>query len=339
MILPILSSFFVFLAVGAVAVWRFQQANAHLDARLRARSTEQQAQSLALRDVPFEHRVVLPVVDGIAQRGNRRSAAGVHRADARARSSPPASRWRWSRSLRSSSSWLCCVPGTVPGRRLGGSGARCPQRSCSACSLFALLGALLPFLWLRRRARRRRLIIWRGLPDAFDLMTTCVEAGLGLDAAFQKVADKLGGPVADRVRGDAARGGDGQELAATRMRDMGERTGVPDLQIFANTIVQAEELGTSLGAALRIQAADLDGASARQHAEEEARRAPSKMVFPLVFFILPSLFVVILGPVAIELIQGLRQTRQGPGREGSGDMPGRDGRLRRRRRSLSTAAS
>ena len=86
------------------------------------------------------------------------------------------------------------------------------------------------------------------------------------------------------------------------LRDMGDRTGVGDLQTFANTIVQAEELGTSLGTTLRAQAGDMR-LHRRQRAEEEARRAPAKMVFPLVFFILPSLFVVILGPVVIELLK------------------------------------
>ena len=167
--------------------------------------------------------------------------------------------------------------------------------------LFAVLGVLLPLLWLRRRANRRKLLVWRGLPDAFDLMTTCVEAGLGLDAAFQRVADKLGGPVADEfatMLREVAMGKTRREA----LHDMGERTGVPDLQTFANTIIQTEELGTSLGSVLRIQASDMRRRR-RQHAEEEARRAPSKMVFPLVFFILPSLFVVILGPVAIELFK------------------------------------
>jgi tight adherence protein C len=158
-----------------------------------------------------------------------------------------------------------------------------------------LFGTLFPFFWLSRRVRGRQKAIWRSLPDAFDLMTTCVEAGLGLDSAFHKVSEKLRGPVAEEfaeMLREVAMG----KARRDALRDMGERTGVADLQTFANMIVQAEELGTSLGAALRAQAADMRR-HRRQRAEEEARRAPAKMVFPLVFFILPSLFIVILGPV------------------------------------------
>jgi tight adherence protein C len=299
MFLPILSSVFVFLAVGSVAVWRFQQANAQLDARLRELA-DQQAQSLALREIPFEHRVVLPVVDGIAS--------------AVVAALPPAFIARTRRTLVAAGEPMALVtffalvillavmlPGTYLIVAYAANGSALSAKVFLGVPAFALLGVIVPFLWLRRRARRRRLIIWRGLPDAFDLMTTCVEAGLGLDAAFQKVSEKLGGPVADEFA-EMLREVSMGKARRDALRDMGERTGVPDLQAFANMIVQAEELGTSLGAALRAQAGDMRRRR-RQHAEEEARRAPSKMVFPLVFFILPSLFVVILGPVAIELIK------------------------------------
>jgi tight adherence protein C len=299
MVLPIISSVFVFLAVGSVAVWRFQQANAQLDARLRTLA-DQQAQSLALREIPFEHRVVLPVVDGIAS--------------AIISALPPAFIARTRRTIVAAGEpmalvtffvfvmfMLVLLPGTYLLVAWTANGGSISAQIMLGVPLFALLGVMVPFLWLRRRARRRRLVIWRGLPDAFDLMTTCVEAGLGLDAAFQKVSEKLGGPVADEFA-EMLREVSMGKARRDALRDMGERTGVPDLQAFANTIVQAEELGTSLGAALRAQASDMRRRR-RQHAEEEARRAPSKMVFPLVFFILPSLFVVILGPVAIELIK------------------------------------
>lgn len=299
MILPILSFAFVLLAVGAAVVWRVQESTAELDARLRTLS-ERDARSLSLRDVPFEHRVVLPVIDGLA-----RGIIGVL---------PPAFVARTRKQLVIAGEPMTLItffslviflaallPVTCALIVWSAGGHSLSGRSVLLIPLFALLGALLPFLWLRRRANRRKLLVWRGLPDAFDLMTTCVEAGLGLDAAFQRVAEKLGGPVADEfamMLREVAMGKSRREA----LRDMGERTGVADLQTFANTIIQAEELGTSLGGALRVQASDMRRRR-RQHAEEEARRAPSKMVFPLVFFILPSLFVVILGPVAIELFK------------------------------------
>jgi tight adherence protein C len=169
--------------------------------------------------------------------------------------------------------------------------------------VFAGAGALLSLLWLSRQARARQLAIWKSLPDAFDLMTTCVEAGLGLDASFRLVSEKLSGPVGEEYAEMLREIGLGK-ARRDALRDMAERTGVADLQTFAHAIVQAEELGTSLATVLRAQAKQLR-TRRRQRAEEEARRAPAKMVFPLIFFILPSLFVVILGPVLIEVFEVL----------------------------------
>jgi len=299
MILPIVSIVFALLAGAVVLVWRVQTSTAELDARLRT-LTERDARSLNLRDVPFEHRVVLPVFDSLG-----RGIIGLL---------PPAFVARTRKQLVIAGEPMAVVtffslmalfvvffPGTFALIAWSASGHDLTGRQILLIPLFAVLGVLLPLLWLRRRANRRKLLVWRGLPDAFDLMTTCVEAGLGLDAAFQRVTEKLGGPVSDEfatMLREVAMGKTRREA----LHDMGERTGVPDLQTFANTIIQTEELGTSLGSVLRIQASDMRRRR-RQHAEEEARRAPSKMVFPLVFFILPSLFVVILGPVAIELFK------------------------------------
>jgi tight adherence protein C len=167
--------------------------------------------------------------------------------------------------------------------------------------LLAAMGVLLPLLWLLRRARRRQLAIWKSLPDAFDLMTTCVEAGLGLDGAFRLVSEKLSGPISAEFAEMLREIGMGK-ARRDALSDMAERTGVPDLQTFAHAIVQTEELGTSVAAVLRVQAKQIR-IRRTQRAEEEARRAPIKMIFPLVFFILPSLFVVILGPLAIEVVE------------------------------------
>ncbi len=303
MVLPVLSSVFVFLAVGSVAVWRFQQANAQLDARLRTLAN-QQAQSLALREIPFEHRVVLPVVDGIAS-----AIIGAL---------PPAFIARTRRNLIAAGEPMALVtffavvvalvmllPCTFLLLAWAAGGGLVSGKAVVGVPLFALLGVMMPFLWLRRSARRRRLVIWRSLPDAFDLMTTCVESGLGLDSTFQKVSDKLGGPVSDEFA-EMLREVTMGKTRREALVDMGERTGVADLQSFANTIVQAEELGTSLGAALRAQANDMRRRR-RQHAEEQARRTPGKMVFPLIFFILPSFFIVILGPVAIEVVKAFNR--------------------------------
>jgi tight adherence protein C len=299
MILPFLSAMFVFLAIASLAVWRLQMSTSGLDPRIRALASERDA-SLSLREVPFERRVVLPVIDSITQRVIELL--------------PPTFIARTRKHLVAAGEPMSLVGfftfvlflaalfpvayyviawGAIRGSPSGAILVFLP--------LVALLGVLLPFLWLRRTMKRRQTLVWRGLPDAFDLMTTCVEAGLGLDSAFQKVCEKMEGPVAvefSEMLREVSMGKSRRDA----LRDMGDRTGVADLQAFANMIIQAEELGTSLGTTLRAQAADMRRRR-RQRAEEEARRAPAKMVFPLVFFILPSLFVVILGPIAIELFK------------------------------------
>lgn len=163
----------------------------------------------------------------------------------------------------------------------------------------AAAGAALPYLWLNSRVRARQGAIIRSLPDAFDLITTSVEAGLGLDAALTRVAEKVTGPFALELHQTL------REIGLGRMRrdalfDLGERTGVADLISFVNAVIQAEQMGTSIGQVLRVQA-DQMRVRRRQRAEEQAHQAPVKMVFPLVLCIFPTLFIVILGPAGMTL--------------------------------------
>jgi len=166
---------------------------------------------------------------------------------------------------------------------------------------FAGAGVFLPLLWLRQRVGQRQALIIKSLPDAFDLITTCVEAGLGLDAALSRVAEKVQGPFADelsRALRDIALGRSRRDA----LRELGVRTGVPDLIQFVNAVIQAEQMGSSLGTVLRVQAVGLR-VRRRQRAEEQAYKAPVKMIFPLVLCIFPSLFIVILGPAIITIMQ------------------------------------
>jgi len=162
-----------------------------------------------------------------------------------------------------------------------------------------LVGFLLPFWIVNSRARQRQAAIIKSLPDAFDLITTCVEAGLGLDAALTRVAEKVEGPFAielSRSLRDIALGKSRRDA----LKELGERTLVPDLVQFTNAVVQAEAMGSSIGMVLRVQAEQLR-VRRRQRAEEAAYKAPVKMLFPLVLFIFPTLFIVILGPAAITI--------------------------------------
>ncbi len=161
-------------------------------------------------------------------------------------------------------------------------------------------GYFLTQMWLSQRAGQRQSYITKTLPDAFDLITTCVEAGLGLDAALSRVAEKVEGPFADeltRMLRDVALG----KARRKALRELGDRTGVPDLKTFVNAVIQAEQMGSSIGGVLRVQAEQLR-VRRRQRAEAQAQKAPVKMVFPLVLFIFPALFIVILGPAGITIM-------------------------------------
>ncbi len=166
---------------------------------------------------------------------------------------------------------------------------------------FALVGILLPQMWLASRVTQRQNQIIKTLPDAFDLITTCVEAGLGLDAALARVAEKVEGAFADelsRTLRDIALG----KMRREALRELADRTGVPDLITFVNAVIQAEQMGSSIGAVLRVQS-DQMRTRRRQRAEEQAYKAPVKMIFPLVLCIFPTLFIVILGPAVITIMQ------------------------------------
>ena len=178
-------------------------------------------------------------------------------------------------------------------------------RALTPLMLLAIVGAgfagyFLTQMWLSQRAGQRQSHITKSLPDAFDLITTCVEAGLGLDAALSRVAEKVEGPFADeltRMLRDVALG----KARRKALRELGDRTGVPDLKTFVNAVIQAEHMGSSIGGVLRVQAEQLR-VRRRQRAEAQAQKAPVKMVFPLVLFIFPALFIVILGPAGITIM-------------------------------------
>lgn len=156
-----------------------------------------------------------------------------------------------------------------------------------------------PRIWLMGRVKRRRKEVWRALPDAFDLITASVEAGLGIDAAFTRVIEKVHGPFAEELTRTM------REITMGRSRrdaflDMTERTGVEELRSLVNSIIQAESMGISIGGVIRVQTGVIR-VKRKQRAEEQAFKAPIKMVFPLVFFIFPSIMMVIGGPAVIQM--------------------------------------
>jgi len=165
------------------------------------------------------------------------------------------------------------------------------------------IGYIGPEFWLGRRVRARQKAILIGIPDALDLLTISVRAGLGFDAALGKVVEKLKGPLVDEFRRALAEVRVGKARREA-LRDIVPRTEVQPLTNFISAIIQAEQLGVSISKVLQVQSEQLR-IERRQRAEEQAAKAPIKMLFPLVGCIFPSLFIVILGPAIILIVQNL----------------------------------
>jgi tight adherence protein C len=178
-----------------------------------------------------------------------------------------------------------------------------PVLALLATIFFVVFGAYLPVFWLSSQAKGRQRQMLHDVPDSMDLLTVCVEAGLGLDAAFQRVTEKQSGPFVDEIRQMLREIGLGKTRRQA-LTDMADRVDLDDVRSFVSAIIQAEQLGTSIAQVLRVQSQRLR-IRRRQRAEAEARRAPVKMVFPLVFCMMPSLFIFILGPIVINAVEAL----------------------------------
>jgi tight adherence protein C len=164
-----------------------------------------------------------------------------------------------------------------------------------------LLGFLIPDLYLSSRAGGRAGAILDQLPDALDLLTISVEAGLGFDAAIIKVTEKMKGPLTEELKRAAAE----QRVGKSRqeaLRGINERVEVKELQNLISAIIQADQLGVSMSKVLRIQSEQMR-TDRRQRAEEKAARAPILIMLPTVGCIFPSLFIVILAPAALSAMK------------------------------------
>ena len=184
-----------------------------------------------------------------------------------------------------------------------------PERTFAQWGLLGMsiiVGRKLPGMWLRRKIKARQKAIDRALPYALDLMVACLEGGLSLDATLAKVADQSSGPLSDEIRRtlqEMTLGRNGAEA----LRDLGDRTGAPDLKRLTENIVQAERMGISITDAMRTLAAE-SRVKRRQRAEEMARKAPIKMVPVLIFCILPALASVVMTPAILIMIRVFRDS-------------------------------
>lgn len=169
----------------------------------------------------------------------------------------------------------------------------------------AFVGYYLPEWLLRSQSGKRQHSMRRALPDALDLMSITVEAGLAFDAALERVSREMGGPLGEecyRVVQEMRLGKSRSEA----LRDLGDRTTVDELRSFVLAMVQAEIFGISIARVLHVQAAELR-VKRRQLAEEQAQKLPVKIVFPLILCIFPALMVVLLGPAAISIYENIIQ--------------------------------
>jgi len=164
-----------------------------------------------------------------------------------------------------------------------------------------LVGYFMPVLWLRSKIRQRQTEIIKSLPDALDLLTITVEAGMGFDGALNKVANKWDNHLSkgfSKVVQEMRLGIPRREA----LKNMDRNMGVPDVTTFVAAIIQAEQLGVSIAKILRVQSEQMR-IKRRQRAEELANKAPIKMLFPMAFLIFPALFIILLGPAALIIME------------------------------------
>ncbi len=177
-----------------------------------------------------------------------------------------------------------------------------PTETFLYAGIGAVIGFFLPQLWLRSKVNKRQTEIIKTLPDALDLMSICVEAGLGFDQSMVQVADKWAenelAKGFKRVIREIQLGTSRKEA----LRNMAENMEVPDVTSFTGAIIQADQLGVSISKVLTVQAEQMR-VKRRQRAQEKAQKAPVKMMIPMVLLIFPTLWLVLLGPAAIQVFK------------------------------------
>jgi tight adherence protein C len=191
------------------------------------------------------------------------------------------------------------VGGFVGGQIFASVAGALAARALLLGIVFALVGFMVPDVFVTLKARGRKEILRAELPDALDLLAVSVEAGMGFDGAISKLTEHMDGPLADEfaLALGEMRIGESRQNALTKMM---HRVDTPELSAFVRAIIQADQLGISLGRILKVQASDTR--NRRQlAAEERAMKAPIKMLFPTVIFIFPAMFIVILGPAFMNL--------------------------------------
>jgi tight adherence protein C len=252
---------------------------------------------LGLRQLPFRQRVLAPLGDRLARWTLRlHPRTTVEGVSARLLAAGLARRISPTTFLAFKSA--LALGGLVLGALFGGAVAGAGGVLFLAVAL-AGVGFIAPDFVVSGKARSRKDSIRAELPDALDLMAVSVEAGLGFDGALSKLTEHMEGPLADEfaLTLSEIKIGESRQDALKKLAD---RTETPELSSFVRSIIQADQLGISLGRILRVQATD-SRLKRQAAAEEKAMKAPIKMLFPTVLFIFPAMFLVILGPAFLNL--------------------------------------
>ena len=248
---------------------------------------------------PFSERVLAPLSDRLVGLGRRLARADAadrlrHRLDIAG--NPPG--WDVTRLIGAKALSMVVLGGLALLQVLG-HGTALPKAVLVVAGL-AGFGFVLPNLLLHNAGQKREILMLRALPDALDLLTVSVEAGLGFDAAVMKVAKFTRGPLAEEF----ARLLQEMQLGVGRgeaLRALAERSTLKDLKSFSLAIVQADELGVPIGRVLRVQSSEMR-VKKRQRAEEQAQKVPVKIMIPLVLFVMPCLLIVVGGPAVVQMM-------------------------------------
>jgi tight adherence protein C len=293
------------LAAAAVLLLTYGIAARPSEDAVQARLSQLVVQSKSLEEIelnqPFYERVVRPLIQRLSRVGSRRQEGGmIARIDAKLEKAG------YPGGLRGAD-WVGVKLLSLIGFAILGFLLGLLITGAFPAALFVMLiggavGYLAPEFWLGRKMRARGEAMMLQLPDALDLLTISVEAGLGFDAALAKVVEKMEGPLIDEFR---------QAMAEVRMgrarrdalRDVAARADSQPVSNFIGAIVQAEQLGVPIAKVLQIQSNQLR-IERRQRAEEAAAKAPVKMLFPMVGCIFPTIFIVILGPAIVTVMGG-----------------------------------
>ncbi|MEY2426178.1 MAG: tight adherence protein [Actinomycetota bacterium] len=247
-------------------------------------------------------RLLLPFVGGLAQTGHRITPMGVRdKAAKQLRAAGRGSDDDLDRYLALRTLGIAAVPFTT---FFAFKLFKFTLAGLAIAGLLALALVVLPSSRVTREAKARQKAISKALPDVLDLLVISIEAGLGFEQALERTIDSVPGALSDefaRMLGEVRAGA----TRADALRELSDRVDEEDVRRFVLAVLQADKFGVSIGRMLRGQADEVRVAR-RQRAQEQAQKAPVKMLIPMIFCIFPSIFIVILGPAALNLIENFK---------------------------------